>query len=107
MFKYAHTILQDPVSVAPWAPHAFEAGELRLQQEGQNHSTVVALHTRPQRLQHTHYSHISTIECSAIYTAIFSDDYYPHNRNLLICDSLALLDPSQPLMEVKKQSSTI
>ena len=53
MFKYAHTILQDPVPVAPWAPHAFEAGELRLQQEGQNHSTVVALHTRPQRLQHT------------------------------------------------------
>ena len=49
-----HTILQDPVPVAPWAPHAFEAGELRLQQEGQNHSTVVALHTRPQRLQHTH-----------------------------------------------------
>ena len=61
MFEYAHTILQDPVSVAPWAPHAFEAGELRLQQEGQNHSTVVALHTRPQRLQHTHYSHISVL----------------------------------------------
>ena len=51
------TILQDPVTVAPWAPHAFEAGELRLQQEGQNHSTVVALHTRPQRLQHTLLTH--------------------------------------------------
>ena len=58
MFKmHTTTILQDPVTVAPWAPHAFEAGELRLQQEGQNHSTVVALHTRPQRLQHTLLTH--------------------------------------------------